>query len=62
MRMAYFSSSHISLLGDIKVLIMRVVGRQMINILNIKLDNGKLDKEKIKLGQGLKGQKLFQVE
>lgn len=41
---------------------MRVVGRQMINILNIKLDNGKLDKEKIKLSQGLKGQKLFQVE
>lgn len=41
---------------------MKAVGRQMINILNIKLDNGKLDKEKIKLGQGLKGQKLFQVE
>lgn len=41
---------------------MRVVGRQKINILNVKLGNGKFDKGKIKLGQGTEGQKLFQVE
>lgn len=38
---------------------MRVIGRQKINILNIKLGNGKFDKEKIKLDWGLRERGCF---